>query len=1035
MQKSALQLFFIFFTLSLSAQILQVSPVNPTTTSDVTIIYNAALGNGELSGISGQVYVHAGLITTESQNGSDWKHVVGNWGMADPSVLMEKIGSDLYRISYNIAEFHGVDPTQENVLQLAFVFRNEDGSLVGRSEDQSDIYYPINMCSSGDYISHAIDENGLNILTTIGELSIQPFTPSVIRLAFTTEFTSPNDTSYTVILQSQQPTFTVEDHDDFLLLSTEDLEIKIEKTPVKTSFYKDGNLITAEEAGFYNQGDRHGVRLILDQDEQLSGTGSRAIPINRKGYRLQNYGQAHYGYGNGAQNLNISIPFVTSSKAYALFFDNHSAGTFDLGNSNTNVLDFSSESGNMVYYFIEGAEYDELLRNYTLLTGRQPLPPIWSLGYFQSRFGYENENHARQMVDDMKASDFPLDVIVLDLYWFGNPSTMGNLSWDYSKWPNPANMISDFKDLGVKTILITEPYFTQNSSNYNLISQNNWFGNNSSGNTYLLDNFWAGPASLMDFTKKETLDWMWNFYAARKEEGVAGWWSDLGEPENHPDDMVHQAGTAKEVHNLISLLWAQSLYENYAEDYPEERLFNLIRSGYAGMQRYSTFPWSGDIQKSWEGLQAQVPIMLGMGMSGVGYMGSDIGGFTGDFNEELYTRWIQQGTFSPIMRAHGVGTITEPVYLSEPYKSIVRNFIELRYKMLPYNYTLSWQNTASGRPLALPMDYFDMDNPFLNNINDQYFWGEQMLVAPVMEEGITSRSVLFPAGNWIDFESNKTYVGEHIFYVDVSLNEIPIFVKGGSFLPLTNQLMTTDQYNTDTLLIWYYPDNTNPNTEFTVYLDDGLSAGTYENDHYEMVHLSGQVGDDILIGIEKEGNGFTKAPTDRQLMFELKRINKKPLSVLLDNIEMTIVDNEFEYFNTEKAVFFEAENNILNLHFLWDGLPSQIEINGTGVGLEEFDARAQKTFVLQHPVPNPFSTETSLRLDYRKPANYFFSVRDIFGQEVFNKVLYLSQKGGSSIQWNGTDLSGNTLPNGTYIISIRSESGQQDFQKVVLMRN
>ncbi|MCK5705068.1 MAG: DUF4968 domain-containing protein, partial [Cyclobacteriaceae bacterium] len=352
MHRLILSIILVIYFSGLSAQILDVTPDNPTTSSDVVIIYNATLGNAELSGYSGDVYAHTGLITTESQNGSDWKHVVGNWGQADPQVLMERIDDDLYRISYNIETFYGVNPDEETVLELAFVFRNEDGSLVGRSENQSDIFYTINIGSSGDYVSYTHNEDGLSVITTKGELIIEPYTPEIIRLAFTPEFTNPNDTSYSVILESQQPAFTVENNDGYLLLTTDALEIKIEKSPIRTLFYKNGNLITSEELGFYNQAGRQGIRLSLEGEEQLSGTGSRAIPVNRRGYRLPNYGQAHYGYGNGAENLNISIPFVASSRGYALFFDNHSAGTFDLGSLNTEVLDFASESGNMIYYFI-----------------------------------------------------------------------------------------------------------------------------------------------------------------------------------------------------------------------------------------------------------------------------------------------------------------------------------------------------------------------------------------------------------------------------------------------------------------------------------------------------------------------------------------------------------------------------------------------------------------------------------------------------------------------------------------------------------
>jgi alpha-glucosidase (family GH31 glycosyl hydrolase) len=1030
----------IFYILILSvtqitAQILDVSPGNPDSSSDVVIVFDASLGNAALFGYTGDVYAHTGLISTESQNGNDWKHVVGNWGQADNKVLMNRIGDDLYRISFNIADFYGLQDNDENILQMAFVFRNEDGSLVGRSESGNDIFYSINIDGPGDYVYHSWNEGELDIVTTAGRMKVSPYNPEIIKLSFVKENQQAFDSSYTVIMENRHPLTDFDENGEFLQLTTDSLKIIINKYPINIEFWKENKLLCDEEIGFYNQTDNNGVRFFLEENEQIQGAGSRAIPINRRSFKLMNYGQAHYGYGNGEQNLNISIPFLTSSKSYGLFFDNHSKGNLDIAYSQSDILDVSATNNEMVYYFISSATYDGILENYTLLTGRQPLPPLWCFGYFQSRFGYENESHARQMLTDMQAGGFPMDVIILDLYWFGNPGTMGNLSWDYSKWHNPIKMIYDFKQAGVKTILISEPYITKNSFNYNFVNQNNWFGERSSGESYLLEDFWAGPASLMDFTKKESLDWMWNFYSTRKSEGVAGWWSDLGEPENHPDDMFHKGGSATEVHNILPLLWAQSLYLNYSINYPEERLFNLSRSGYAGMQRYSTFPWSGDIQKTWSGFQAQIPVLLGMGMSGVAYMGSDLGGFVGDFNPELYTRWMQEGCFSPIMRAHGINVVTEPVYLSEPYKTIVRDVIKLRYKMLPYNYTLAWQNTLSGRPLALPMDYFDKENNFLNNINDQYFWGEQLLVAPVMEEGGISRTVIFPAGNWIDFKTNQTYSGEHIYSVDAPLDKIPVFVKGGSFLPLTNPLMSTDDYKTDTLLVCYYPDNSNPNTNYSIYMDDGLSASSLEDGSYEIVSFNGEVElNTILIDMHKEGEGFENSPLVREMMFEIKRVNNEPLNVLIDNAEIEIVNNIDDYLSIPKASYFNTETHVLMLHFNWDGFDTHIEIKGSGVGMEEVRNKSFKSIVLHDAVPNPFSYSTSLNLDITHPGIYFLSVHDIYGKEVFNKQFYFSNKGRSTINWDGRDLYGNAVENGTYIVVVQNGNGEKAMQKTVLIR-
>lgn len=1032
MKKFILLLCLIISSIVSTSQIISVQPELPDNSSTITIIYNAKYGNGELAGYTGTVYAHTGLITDESQNPSDWKHVVGNWGQADNRVKMANIGDDLYSISYNINDFYGLNGSNEKVLQLAFVFRNEDGSLVGRTESNGDIFYSINLDGPGNYISHSVFSHNVEINCDNGQIKISPFSNEIIKLSWIKSGQIEYDTSFSVIMQNQFTGWEVIDNSNSLEIQTDSINVIISKNPIHIEFRRLDEILCSDELGFYSQADNSGLRLKLDENEIIQGTGSRALPINRRGFKLENYNQAHYGYGNGQSNLNISIPLLVSSKSYAVFVDNHSKGSLDIGSTLNNVADISVSNNEISYYFIFSSTSDGLLNNYCKLTGFQPLPPIWAMGYFQSRFGYENESHARSMVSDMLNGDFPLDAIILDLYWFGDPSTMGNLSWDYSKWHNPIKMIYDFKQLGVKTILITEPYITQNSSNYNFANQQQWFAKRENGETYLLDNFWAGQASLLDFTNKESLNWMWNYYSARIDEGVAGWWSDLGEPENHPSDMYHNGGRAEEVHNIYSLLWAQSIFENCKTEKPETRVFNLIRSGYAGMQRYSTFPWSGDIQKTWSGLQAQIPIMLGMSMSGVAYMGSDLGGFTGEFNSELYIRWLEQGCFSPVMRAHGVNTITEPVYLNEPYKSMAREIIKLRYKLLPYNYTLTYDNTLTARPLALPMDYFDKQNTYLQNINDQYFWGEDMLVAPVVEEGAVSRSVIFPKGKWIDFRNNKTYSGERVYNVNAGLGEIPVFVRGGSFIPLCTEISTTYQFNSDTLIVWYYPDNGNAETNFTQYIDDGLSAGAIENNNFELINYHGITAVNTLkINISKQGSGFAGNPDTREMMFEIKRVNNEPVNVLVNSTETDIVSNEQDFLSTPSAAFFLPDEHILKLHFNWDGEETEIEINGSGVGIDE---SIKPLFVSVKAIPNPFSTRVNIKVNAAKKGNYSFDIFDIYGRKVYAKKATLNFAEQFEFIWDGNSSSNEKLSNGTYILKITKDNVEQQTLKLLLSR-
>ncbi len=1034
LKKVFLLIFWNLAVLTGFTQILTVTPANPITTSHVTIVYDATRGNGELMGYTGDVYTHTGLITTESQNGNDWKHVVGNWGSADSRVLMQRIGSDLYQISFTIDAFYSVNPQQEQVLDLAFVFRNEDGSLVGRTDSQSDIFYSINQTGVGNYVNHHQSGDTLIVHTTHGTLSYLPYTPSICRVSYSSTGQTAASPSLSVVLQPQHPDITVDNLTDKLVLTTDSLKILINKNPVTTAYFSKNQLIASEQEGFYTHATENGVKFNLSSTEVLQGTGSRAIPINRRGYQLQNWNQAHYGYSLGEQNLNISIPLVISSKGYALFFDNPSKGTFDLSYTQENVLDYACEKGQMTYYFIQGSTNDALLNKYTNLTGKQPLPALWNMGYFQSRFGYENESHARTTVNDMINGGFPIDAIILDLYWFGDPGKMGNLQWNYSRFHNPVGMINDFKSLGVKTILITEPYFTQNSSHYSYLNQQHFFGTKTSGETYVLDNFWVGSAALLDFTKPEARNWMWNYYKDRKEEGVAGWWSDLGEPENHPYDMMHAEGTTCQVHNLFSLLWAQMLFKHYQTDYPGERLFNLIRSGYAGMQRYSTFPWSGDIQKTWEGLQTQIPIMVGMSMSGVGYMGSDLGGFTGDFNPELYTRWIEQGTFSPIMRAHGVNTVTEPVYLSEPYKTIARNFIRLRYQLLPYNYTLAYQNSTTGRPLALPMDYFEPGNPFLNNINDQYFWGENLLAAPVVNVGERSRSMIFPTGKWINFFTNETVTGESIHEISAPLGSIPLFVKAGAFLPMATPMTSTDFYQPDTLLVWYYPDLSNPNTTDQTYFDNGHSTNTIQQSSYDLVTFIGKVQNEkISISLGKKGNSYPGSPQNRELMFEVKRTATSPDNVSVNGNSLNRTESESDYLSTQEAWYYNNNTHILQFHFNWDGIDTEIIINGP-VGIDESEATQTLDFTLHDPYPNPFSDMVSMDADIARIGDYQLKVVDTYGHAVFKSTLHITNPGRKTIIWDGKNNLHQTVASHTYLIILQDSNGKSLYKKVVLIR-
>lgn len=1019
-----LQWLFLFFICSPAvAQVLTVMPEFPTTDDTVTIIYNAQLGNGELAGYTGEVFAHTGVITSESSNPSDWKHVVDNWGTFDSTTLMESLGNDLYRIKYHIRTFYGV-ATSEQVLSLAFVFRNQNGTLVGRSEDNTDIFYSINQQVLTNYVSHTVINNVLTIFTDSSSIKIQPFNDHIFRISLETGDGGNPDSSFSVVMQPATFTAVLDEASTYLEFVAGDFKVHVDKFPLRLTFLYNADTLLQDDPGLYKAGDGAGVRFKINPDEHLYGTGSRAIDIDRHGKKLTSYNTAQYGYSNGTQTLNICIPFVTSSRGYGLYIDNYSPGIWDLGNSAPSVLEYAAEAGALSYFVVAGTSNQEILENYTLLTGRQPLPPRWALGYIQSKYGYQQEDEARNIVNLMRTNNFPLDALVLDLYWFGSPSTMGNLNWDYTKFPTPVDMMHDFDSLGVKTICITEPYITLNSNNYSYAGNNEILATDINGNNFVVGNFWAGPAGLMDMFNSSSQDWMWNYYDDRMAEGVTGWWCDLGEPENHPAELMHSIGMARTVHNVYSLIWAEMLFNKYQQYHPGKRLFNLIRSGYAGMQRYSTFPWSGDIQRSFDGLKAQIPIMLGESMCGIGYMHSDIGGFTGGGqNEELYVRWMEFGSFCPVMRAHGEGVPTEPVYYSTNAKNTIRKYSNLRHQLTPYNYSLAYQNSLKGTPLALPLNFFEPDNQLLANINDEYLWGENFLVAPVLSQGQTSRSVIFPEGKWISYWNNAVYDGNTAATVSASLDVMPLFVKAGSFIPLVPLVKTLAEYNTDTMMVKYYPDNSNPNTSFTVYDDDGEDANAMATGNHELISFGGNVtNEETAITLIKSGNGFNGAPSSREMNFQLQRISNAPLQVLKNSMPLPITATINDFNMADSAAFWDQAAQVLYIHFKWEGEPALIQILSTGVGIAAIDA-TMPDFTLGEPIPNPFKDFITIPYRINHAGNYSMEISDLSGAILKCMDLDHISAGDYEQCWAGTDELGHPLKSGLYILQLKNEKG------------
>ncbi|MDO7849426.1 glycoside hydrolase family 31 protein [Hymenobacter sp. M29] len=796
-----------------------------------------------------------------------------------------------------------------------------------------------------------------------------------------------------------------------------------------------------------------GVRFRLAPGEQLYGTGSRALPVDRRGYRLELYNQAHYGSQNNEPNLNIALPTVLSSRGYMLFFDNHAPGYLDLGKTDKNVLEYGGEGlTSLSYFVITGRNQAEILGRYTTLTGRQPLPPRWALGLIQSRFGYKSDGEMQNVAARMRRENFPLDALVLDLYWFGGTTRQGDLSWDKTHFPDPAGMMSSLNKQGVKTILISEPYVMRTSRNDSTVRTRGLVGTTAAGQPFTVASFWAGPANILDVFRPRTRDWLWGYYKKLHDEGAAGWWSDLGEPENHPAAMQHAPGPARAVHNAYGQSWAGILSEGYARDFPDERVFNLARSGWAGMQRNAVFPWSGDINRSWSGFQAQVPVMVGMGQGGVGYMHSDAGGFcVGGIDPELYTRWLQMASLCPILRPHGEGVPPEPYYYPDPYKSSVRDAVHLRYQLLPYLYTLAWQNTARGLPLVRATDfnsgygrtpppppskaeyqaeistddgwgppkdrerfYRDVvtsspsDSPLktLPPPNDQYLLGPNLLVAPVLHPSQRRRNVLLPSGNWIDFYTNQTYAGNRVVGVPAPLAHTPLLVRGGAFLPMTAYRPSTALYRPDTLLLRYYPDPSMEESEFTMYDDEGHSAQALTRRQYETLTMRGFCTPEQTDVILSSNGEYPGQPVFRYVRLLVQRVAAPPTAIYFD--EKPVPAEGFSY---------DPVKHELEVHFLMN---AGVDVSLRGLKILPATAAdaAPETLTLEGPDSRSFgpggTTLRYSRLASRAAGPGQLRIRNAQGAVVRTLPLDAAP-GPHALPWDARDDALRPLPPGVYV--------------------
>lgn len=741
-------------------------------------------------------------------------------------------------------------------------------------------------------LSYSFSGGVLNIQTNHGLVQSYFYLPKIVQLKNFPSGKPIADSSEAIIMKSKDINVNIVEGKGFLKFQSDSLQLIFHKVPFYASFVYHSDTILSEDKGFFERNDNEGLQFRIRDHERFFGLGERAVK-SLKGNRFQLLNQAHYGYAMGEKNLNFSVPLLLSSRKYLLLFDNHEKGYVDIGKTNKEILEFGAIGGLMKYVFIAGFDYPDIYRSYGKLTGTQPLPPLWALGNLQSRMAYRSQQEADSIVRAMQQEDFPIDALILDFYWFGNniKGYLGRLDWYKPRWPHPKEMIANFRKKGIKTVLITEPYIIDTLRNFKIANRLKLFATDSLGKTFINTKFYFGPAGLIDIFKPAAQHWFWKQYNRQIKIGVAGWWGDLGEPETISTKQYFVSGTADQVRNLYAFYWEKMLFENYRKYYPQTRLFDLNRAGYAGSQRFSVFPWSGDISRSWSGLQAQLPIMLNMSVSGFPFIHADAGGFAmGVKDNELYTRWLQFACFSPILRPHGSGIPSEPIFFNDTTRHIVRDFMKLRYRLLPYIYTAAWQAHKDGLPIVRPLFFEFPDDSIAYSIIDEYFFGEDFLVAPILHPGEKNRRVYLPKGLWYSWWNYKKYDGEKWITVPVKLETIPIFIRAGAFIPMVKAVNSTDDYSSQSLTVLYFPTPFGESSVGQMYEDDGKTFGAYENGNFQLLQFHSEKGRKFTFSVT--GNGYKGMPIKREVTFKVIGGKEKPVHFTLRNgMQQVIIKN------------------------------------------------------------------------------------------------------------------------------------------------
>lgn len=689
----------------------------------------------------------------------------------------------------------------------------------------------------------------------------------------------------------------VEERDDAIAFITPQLTLQVSRNPCRLTCFTPKGQPFAQDCDLGMCWSDQGIAAwkAIAPHEHFYGFGERTGLLDKLAERKTNWTTDALDYNALTDAMYQAIPMFIALQpdlCYGIFLHSTHWSQFDLGATKPGCWQMQTRSSELDYYIIYGSTPADILATYSELTGRMPLPPKWSLGYHQCRWSYESAAIVAELAREFRQRQIPCDVIHLDIDYMQGYRVF---TWNQKRFPHPQKLIADLKSQGFQVVTIVDPGVKyEPEADYAVFDAGmaqDWFVRDANGK--LVHGYvWPDKAVFPDFLRPAVRQWWADQHRALTDVGVAGIWNDMNEPAlddrpfgdkgnkisfplNAPQGDPHELTTHAEVHNLYGSNMAQASAIALQQGRPDQRSFVLTRSGFAGIQRWASV-WMGDNQSLWEHLELSLPMLCNMGLSGVPFVGCDIGGFAGNATAELFARWMQVGMLYPLMRGHSALTTDrhEPWVFGDRVERICREYIELRYQLLPYLYSLFWEAAQTGAPILRPLLYHYPHDPRTYALHDQVLLGAWLMAAPVYRPGVECRAVYLPEGVWYDWWTHTRYEGGTHILASAPLERMPLYVKAGAIIPMQPVMQFVDQHAIAQLTLKVAPGT----GQFTLYEDDGQSFAYQQGDWLTTTYGVRQDGEDVVV--EQVAQTGQWSPPSREIAVELLQPPGRSLNLL-----------------------------------------------------------------------------------------------------------------------------------------------------------